>query len=132
MVLKNHLLSTNVSGSLNVFLFITTEITQDSVVSVVLLLSHVQLCDPMDFSLPGSSVHGISQARIWKWVAVSFSRGSSQPTNQTRVSCTGSRILYRWATREAQVQSFTFLPTVCKFPFSLLSCQCLLSLYFFI
>ena len=39
------------------------------------------LCDPMDRSLPGSSVHGILQARILKWVAVPFSRGSSQPRN---------------------------------------------------
>ena len=37
------------------------------------------LCDPMDCSPPGSSVHGISQARIQEWVAISFSRGSSQP-----------------------------------------------------
>ena len=37
------------------------------------------LCDPMDCSLPGSFVHGILQARILEWVAISFSRGSSQP-----------------------------------------------------
>ena len=37
------------------------------------------LCDPMDCSLPGSSIHGIFQARILEWVAISFSRGSSQP-----------------------------------------------------
>ena len=44
----------------------------------VQLLSHVQLCNPMDCSPPGSSVHGISQARILeKWVAISFSSGSS-------------------------------------------------------
>ena len=43
-------------------------------------LSHVQLfCDPMDCSLPGSSVHRISQAKIPEWVAISFSRGYSQP-----------------------------------------------------
>ena len=39
------------------------------------------LCDPMDCSLPGSSVHGILQARILEWVAIPFSRGSSQPPN---------------------------------------------------
>ena len=39
------------------------------------------LCDPMDYSLPGSSVHGILQARILEWVAISSSRGSSQPRN---------------------------------------------------
>ena len=42
-------------------------------------------CDPMDCSLPGSSVHGILQARILEWVAVPFSRESSQPRNQTEV-----------------------------------------------
>ena len=42
-------------------------------------LSRVRLCNPMDCSLPGSSVRGIFQARVLEWVAISFSRGSSQP-----------------------------------------------------
>ena len=45
------------------------------------------LCDPMDCSPPGFSVHGILQARILEWVAISFSRGSSQPKDQTHISC---------------------------------------------
>ena len=45
------------------------------------------LCDPMSCSLPGSSVHRILQARILQGVAISFSRGSSQPRDQTQVSC---------------------------------------------
>ena len=44
------------------------------------------LCDPMDCSLPGSSVHGILQARVLDWVAMPFSRGSSQPKDRTQVS----------------------------------------------
>ena len=44
------------------------------------------LCDPMDCGPPGSSVHGILQARILEWVAMPFSRGSSQPRDQTCVS----------------------------------------------
>ena len=44
------------------------------------------LCDPMDYSLPGSSVHGILQIRILEWVAYPFYRGSSQPRDQTQVS----------------------------------------------
>ena len=44
------------------------------------------LCDPVDCSLPGSSVHGIFQARILEWVAISFSRGSSRPRDRTLVS----------------------------------------------
>ena len=45
------------------------------------------LCDPMDCSPPGSSVHGILQVRILEWVTISFSRGSSQPRDQNQVSC---------------------------------------------
>ena len=44
------------------------------------------LCDPMDYSPPGSSVHGILQARILEWVAIPFSKESSQPQDQTWVS----------------------------------------------
>ena len=58
------------------------------------------VCDPMDCSLPGSSIHGISQARIMQWVAISFSRGSSWPRDQTRVSCIAGRLFTVWATRE--------------------------------
>ena len=55
--------------------------------SEVKSLSHVMtLCDPMDYSLPGSSVHGIFQARVLEWVATSFSRGSSRPRDRTWVS----------------------------------------------
>ena len=52
----------------------------------------------MDDGPPGSSVHRISQARILKWVVISFSRGSSRPRDQTHISSDG-RILYHWATR---------------------------------
>ena len=44
------------------------------------------LCDPVDCSLPGSSLHGIFQARVLEWIAISFSKGSSQPRDQTWVS----------------------------------------------
>ena len=50
-------------------------------------LSHVRLCDPMNGSPPGFSVHGILQARILEWVAMPSSRGPSQPRDQTQVSC---------------------------------------------
>ena len=49
------------------------------------------LCNPMDCSPPGSSIHGILQARIVEWVAISFSRGSSQPRDQTCISCITGR-----------------------------------------
>ena len=57
------------------------------------------LCDPMDHSLPGSSVHGILQARILEWVAIPFSRVSSQPRNRTLVSCIADRRFTVWATQ---------------------------------
>ena len=50
--------------------------------------SCLTIYDPMDGSLPGSSVHGILQARILEWVAIPFSRGSPRPRDQTQVSCT--------------------------------------------
>ena len=57
--------------------------------------------DLLDCSPPGSSVHGILRARILEWVAILFSRGSSWPRSQTRVSCIGRQILYPWAIGEA-------------------------------
>ena len=51
---------------------------------MLVVQSCLTLCDPMDCSPPGSSVHGILQTRILKWVAILFSRGSSQPRDQTR------------------------------------------------
>ena len=61
----------------------------------------------MDCSLPGSSVHGISQARILEWVAISFSSGSSWPRGWMHVSCIGRWVLYHWATREALKNIFS-------------------------
>ena len=49
--------------------------------------SRPTLCNPMDCSLPGSSVHGILQARMLEWVAISFSRRSSRPRDQTHIPC---------------------------------------------
>ena len=65
-------------------------------------LNNVQLFwDPMDCSLPGPSVYGILQARILAWVAIPFSRGSSQPGDQTQVPRIGGRFFTIWAIREA-------------------------------
>ena len=59
------------------------------------------LCDPVDNSPPGSSNRGILQAGILEWVAMSFSRGSSQPGDRTCVSWAGRWLLYLWATWQA-------------------------------
>ena len=67
--------------------------------------SCLTLCNPMDWSLSGSSIHGIFQARVLEWVAISFSRGSSQPRDQTQVSRIVGRRFTIWATREAHLMN---------------------------
>ena len=63
---------------------------------VCLIISEVTqsrptLCDPVDYSLPHSSVHGIFQARVLEWIAIAFSRASSRPRDQTQASHIGGR-----------------------------------------
>ena len=58
----------------------------------------------MDYAPPGSSVHGILQAGTLEWVAIPFSRGSSQPRDRNQVSCIAGRFSTIWATREAPSQ----------------------------
>ena len=62
------------------------------------------LCDPMDWSPPGSSVRGIFQARIVEWVAIPFSRGSSKFRDQIQVSCAAGRFFTVWATKAAYIR----------------------------
>ena len=63
------------------------------------------LWDPMDCNLPGSSVHGILQARILEWVATPFSRESSQPRDWTWVPCTAGGFCIFWATWDAPMSN---------------------------
>ena len=67
---------------------------------------HLTLCDPMAYSPPGSSVYGISQARILEWVALSFSRGSSWPRDQICFSCIG-----RGVTTEPAIKKNEIMPS---------------------
>ena len=64
------------------------------------VLSCSTLCDPMDCSLPGSSVHGNFQERVLEWVAISISRGSSQARDRIQI-CTAGRRFAIWATRKS-------------------------------
>ena len=66
------------------------------------------LCDPIDYSPPGSSVHGILQARILEWVAILFFSGSCRPRDWTCISCSAGRFFTIWATREAHF-SYMFI-----------------------
>ena len=68
------------------------------------------LCDPVDCSPPCPLSMGFFQARLLEWVAISFSRGSSQPRDWTRVSRIGGRCFTHWATRELE-KWLSFLPT---------------------
>ena len=73
---------------------------------IVLLLvtqSCLTLCDPMGCSPPGSSVHGILQTRILEWVAIPFSRGSSQTRDRIQVPCITGRFFTIWIMREAPI-----------------------------
>ena len=71
--------------------------------------SYLTLCDPRGCSLPVSSVHGIFQARVLEWVAISFSRGSSWPRDRTQVSHIAGRRFIVWANREA-TYSYMYIP----------------------
>ena len=73
--LKDILRSRRCPGEWDRVIFLLSEVAQ----------SCLTLCDPMDCSLSGSSIHGIFQARVLEWIAISFSRGSSQPRNRTPV-----------------------------------------------
>ena len=77
--------------------------------SMVWTQSCPTLREPRDCSSWGSFVHGILQARVWEWVAIPFSRGSSQPRDWTWVSCIAGRFFTIWATREALWESCVYL-----------------------
>ena len=86
----------------NVDLF-TCHLISSLCVCANLLQSCPTLCNPLDCSPPGSSVHGILQARILEWVTISVSRGSSWPRDRTQVSyvsCTAGRFFTSWAFME--------------------------------
>ena len=64
------------------------DIVMHALCSVAVVMSNcIDCCNPVDCSPPGSSVHGILQTRIVKWIAMPFSKGSSQPGSRDRVSC---------------------------------------------
>ena len=93
-----------------IFTFDMPRILSTLMVCVCVLVA--QLCltlgKPMDCSPPGSSVHGMLQARIMEWVAISFSRGSSWSRDRTLVSCIAGRFFTTWTTREAQSNMVLF------------------------
>ena len=91
----------------------------------IYIYTHTQscstLCSPLDCSLPGSSVHRISQVRILEWIAISFSKVSSWPRNQTHISCiflTAGGFFTLWAIKVAY--TYIWIPFQILFPYRLL------------
>ena len=103
-----------VEFSLHVFLILSYIL---SALSVLVAQSRLTLWDPMDCSLPGSSVREILQARIMEWVAIPFSRRLSWPTNWIQVSCIAGSFFTIWATRA--------LKTISSVQFSSVTQSCL-------
>ena len=89
------------SGPELVFKIVSPEKSHNLHAAAECMLSHVRLCDPMDCNLPGSSIHGILQARVLGWVAICFSRGSSWSRDWTWISCFMGRLFMVWATRQS-------------------------------
>ena len=94
------------------FHYINIRSEKSEKVKVLVAQSCPTLCDSMDCSPPGSSFHGILQARMLKWVAMPFSKRSSQPRDQTQVSCIAGWFFIVWATWEAPVSIKTSLTPV--------------------
>ena len=76
------------------------------------------LCNPKDCSLPGSSVHGILQARILEWLAIHFSRGFSRPRDWTLVFCIAGRFFTIWATGIGGKLSLYWINLICNLNYS--------------
>ena len=93
------LLKNQACSNLPLYLHMPPSVSQ----SVLAAQSCPTLCDPMDSSVSASSVHGILQARILEWVSIPFSRGSSQPRDQTWVSCISGRFFTIWAITEDHI-----------------------------
>ena len=79
---------------------------------VLVAQSCLTICNPMDYSLPGSSVHGILQARMLEWVAIPFSRGSSRPSRSPEL----------WVDSLPFESPGKYAPTVCSAPY--MHCPC--------
>ena len=97
--------SLNERSPLDEDIVIPNKESESSCVCVCVCVLGTQLCPtlskPTDCSPPGSSDHGILQVRILEWVAIPFSRGSSQLRDQSQVSCTAGGFFTLWATRGA-------------------------------
>ena len=84
-------------------LYLDSNFLINSILVIVLVAqSCPTLCNPTDCSPPGFSAHGILQARILEWIAIPFSRGTSQPRDWALVSCLTGKFFTIWATKKAE------------------------------
>ena len=102
---NNHLIGVWMPGSFEPPEMGGSEETNHAAAAAKSCQSCPTLCYPLDCSPPGSSVHGILQPRILKWVAIPFSRGSSQPRERTQVPCIAGGFFTTSATWEARSNS---------------------------
>ena len=99
--------------------FCTGDIEYLKMLKVLVIQSCLTLCDSMDCSLPGSSVHRILQVRILEWVAMPSSGGSSQPRDQNQVSYIVDRFFYHlsypgtWETGVYKIYSESEVTQLC-------------------
>ena len=99
----------NIVNQLTVFLNIYNIIVNTENLLCLVTQSYPTLCDPMDCSPAGSSVHGIFQARVLEWVAIAFTRGSSPPRDWTRISSVSriaGRFFSHWAVLQRKIKIF--------------------------
>ena len=91
------------------YIYVCVWVLEKEKVKVLVTQFCPPLCDPMDYSLPGSSVHGTLQTRILEWVSIPFYRGSSWPRDWTQLSCIAGRLFTVWTTREGNATHSSIL-----------------------
>jgi len=84
-------------------------INSESEVKVLVVQSCPTLCSPMDYSPPGSSVHGVLQARILEWVAIPFAVRFSRPRDWTQISCIGGRLFNHLSHQGSPLMQWLFV-----------------------
>ena len=103
-------------ASLSIFTWLEDWLIPAFFICMLVSQSCPALCSPVYCSLPGFSVHVLLQARILECVAISLSRVSSRPGDQTQVSCIAGKFFTIWSTREAQPFSYLPIKTLRTFP----------------
>ena len=111
-----------ISHGYKIFYFHTEESDCKDLICVLITQSCPTLCDPMDCHPPGFSSMEFPRQEYWKWVAISFSRGSSRPRDRTQVSFINRQILYYWATWEAPGSPYSNQKVLWKFHFNHIPC----------